>query len=180
MKKNHVHSKGAWIVHTNYGIGQIKGIDVKDISGEETHYYRIKAKDSTFWIPVDQLDGELLRPVSTQQEIQQAVAVLQKPPQEMSSNYKVRQQRIQKARIRNTPKAMARVIRDLRARRRKKGPLNTTERSAYQTFKQRLIEEWAVVTGNGVEKVTLKIDQLLNQPTKADEQSSIAKERVAA
>jgi RNA polymerase-interacting CarD/CdnL/TRCF family regulator len=165
MGNTSAYSKGSWIVHTQYGIGQVKGIDVKDISGEETRYYRIKSNNSTFWIPIDQMDSETLRPLSTHEEIQLAIAALQRPPKEMSSNYKERQDHIRKAQMSNTPQAMARIIRDLRARRRNKGPLNTTERSAYRTFKQRLIEEWAVVMGYKTEKVTSKIDGLLNPQT---------------
>ena len=165
MEKNGTYEKGMWLVHTQYGIGKIKGIDVKDISGEDTRYYRIKTNNSTFWIPVDQMDSEELRPLSTQEEIQLAIATLQKPPKEMSSNYKERQKNIQNARIRNTPQSMARVVRDLRERRRNKGPLNTTERSAYHTLKERLIEEWSMVTGHRIEKITSKVDSLLNPQT---------------
>jgi RNA polymerase-interacting CarD/CdnL/TRCF family regulator len=111
------------------------------------------------------MDSEVLRPLSTQEEIQLAIVALKKPPKEMSSNYKERQQRIHKAQTRNTPQSMARIIRDLRELRRKKGPLNATERSAYRTLKQRLIEEWAMVTDNKIEKVTSKLDDLLNPQT---------------
>lgn len=165
METNHSYSKGTWIVHTQYGIGKIIGIDIKDISGEETRYFRIKSNNSTFWIPTDQMDSEVLRPLSTQEEIQLAIAALQKPPKEMSSNYKERQLRIHKAQTRNTPQSMARIIRDLRELRRKKGPLNATERSAYRTLKHRLIEEWAMVTDNKIEKVTSRLDDLLNPQT---------------
>ena len=165
METNCTYSEGTWIVHTQYGIGQVKGIDIKDISGEEARYYRVKTNNSTFWIPTDQMDNETLRPLSTQEEIQLAIVALQRPPKEMSSNYKERQQRIHKAQLRNTPQSMARIIRDLRELKRKKGPLNTTERSAYITLKQRLIEEWAIVTGHRIEKVTSRIDDLLNPQT---------------
>lgn len=162
MEKAHVYLTGDWIVHSQYGPGQIKGVDVKDISGEETNYYKIKANNSTFWVPVDQMDSKLLRPLSTPEEIQQAITALQKPPQEMSSNYKMRQIRIQKAQDRNTPKAIARIIRDLRAYRRKMGVLNSTERSAFRALKQQLIEEWALVTDTKNENVAMQLDNLLD------------------
>ena len=156
------YSKGDWIVHSLYGIGQIKGVDTKGISGEETHYYRIKATDSTFWVPVDQMDSEVLRPLSTPEEIQQAIAALQKPAKEMSPNYKTRQSRIRRVQDRNTPRAIARLIRDLRAYQREKGALNKTERSAYRTLRQRLVEEWAIVVGSKAEKIAPELDHLLN------------------
>jgi RNA polymerase-interacting CarD/CdnL/TRCF family regulator len=162
MEEAHVYSEGDWIVHSRYGIGRIKGVETKSISGEETHYYRIKTTDSTFWIPVDQMDSELLRPLSTPKEIQKAIAALQKPPEAMSSNYKMRQMRIQKAQSRNTPKAIARIIRDLRAYRRKMGVLNSTERSAFRSLKKQLVEEWAIVTDINTEKAASKFEILLD------------------
>lgn len=162
MEETRVYLEGDWIVHSQYGIGRIKGVEVKNISGEETRYHKIKTTDSIFWMPVDQMNNEMLRPLSTPEEIQQAIAALQKPPEEMSSNYKIRQLRIQKAQSRNTPRAIAQIIRDLRAYRRKMGVLNSTERSAFRSLKQQLVEEWAIVTDTKTENIALKLDNLLN------------------
>jgi hypothetical protein len=90
----------------------------------------------------------------------------------MSDNYKTRQSRIQRVQTRNTPRATARLIRDLRARQREKGALNKTERSAFRTLKERLVEEWAIVSGTKAEKVTSKLNNLLNpHQASADGQS---------
>ena len=183
MEEIREYSKGDWIVHSHYGIGQIKGIDKKGISGEETRYYRIQTTDSTFWMPVDQMDSEILRPLSSPAEIQKAVAALQKPAKEMSSNYKTRQSRIRDVQDRNTPRAIARLIRDLRARQREKGALNKTERSAFRTLKQRLVEEWAIVTDAKSEKIASKLDNLLNPNATAAEgqnNGSQAQEKITA
>ena len=163
MQETHVYSEGDWIAHSHYGIGQVQGIEVKEISGEENRYYSVKTKDNMyFWIPVDQIDGEVLRPLSTEQEIEQAIETLERPPKEMSSNYKTRQSRIRNTKLLNTPKAIARLIRDLRAHRRQKGVFNKTEHSAFRTLRQRLAEEWAIVTGLQKEKVESRLDTLLD------------------
>lgn len=159
------YSEGDWIVHANFGVGQFKGIEVKTISSKETRYWRIQTIDSTFWMPVNQLDSELFRPLASPEEIQQAIASLQRPPIEMSSDFRIRQLRIQDVRIRNTPDGIARLIRDLRARQRDKGMLNMDERSALLTLKKRLVEEWAIVTGSRTEIVVTKLDTLLNTRT---------------
>jgi CarD family transcriptional regulator len=175
MEEAHTYATEEWIVHSQFGIGQIKGVDVKGISGEETSYFRIKTTDSTFWVPVDQMNSEVLRPLSTPEEIQQAIAALQNPPEEMSSNYKIRQIRIRKARIRNTPKAIALLIRDLKALQREKGILNSTERSAFRTLKQRLVEEWSLVTGTKTDKIALTLENLLNQRQPATDRKTNVK-----
>ena len=74
MAEAYPYSEGDWIVHFHFGIGQIDGVDVKDISGEEKRYCRIQATDCTFWVPVDQMDGDLVRPLATPKEIKQAIA----------------------------------------------------------------------------------------------------------
>lgn len=157
-----MYSIGSWIVHAYYGVGQIKDVEVKSISGEETPYFRIQSSDSTFWVPVDQVDSEIIRPLSTSTEIREAVVILQKEPETMSSNYKARQSRIQKVRLRNTPKAIARLIRDLRARRREKNGLNNTERTAFGGLKQRFIEEWAIVVGKEAGEVESRLNMILD------------------
>lgn len=169
MEDAHIYTKGEWIVHSQYGIGQIKGIDEKEISGEKSRYFRVKTTDSTFWVPVDKIDSEAIRPLSTAEEIQQAIDALQKPPEAMSSNFKVRQKRIRQAQIRNTPRAIARLLRDLRARRRQKGILNSSERSAFRSLRQQLVEEWALVKGIKTETAASKIDILLDPDRAATE-----------
>jgi len=162
MEETRMYSKEDWIVHSQFGIGQIKGIDVKNISGEDANYYRIKTTNSTFWMPVEQMESDVLRPLSTPEEIEQAIIILKEPPVEMSSNYKIRQNRIRQVRIQNTPEAIAELIRDLRAHRREKGVLNSSERSAFRALKQRFVEEWSLVTDTNTEKVATKLDKLLN------------------
>ncbi len=164
MEDSHAYSNDEWIVHSHYGVGQISGIETKSISGEETRYYRVKTSESTFWVPVDQMDSDVLRPLATKEEIQEAVVALQEPAQEMSSNSKVRQSRIQTVRADNTPKAIAELIRDLRARKRDKGVLYSSERSAFQTLSQRLVQEWAIVMGESPIKISAELDRLLDIP----------------
>ena len=80
----------------------------------------------------------------------------------MSPNYKMRQIRIRRVQEQNTPRAVARLVRDLKALQRAKGPLNQAERSAFRNLRQRLVEEWVVVTGEKAKQVDAKIDDLLN------------------
>jgi len=157
------YSKGDWVVHTFYGVGRIKGTEIKAISGEKTRYYRIESSDCTYWIPVDEMDTELMRPLSTSTEIEEAIAALKREPKEMSSNHTIRKSRIQRVKLKNSPQATARLIRDLRARQKAKGALNQNERSAFKSLKQQLAEEWAVVSGTKTEKTISTVDHLLQR-----------------
>jgi RNA polymerase-interacting CarD/CdnL/TRCF family regulator len=161
MAASETYAPGDWIVHAHYGVGRIEGIETKNISGEDTRYYRVITNESTFWVPVDQMDSELIRPLSSIADIEDVIAALQKPAKVMSSNAKVRQSRIHKVRMGNEPVDIARLIRDLKARQRDKGILYATERSAFITLKQQLVREWAIVTDTETEAITAEIDGLL-------------------
>ena len=181
MEESHGYSEGDWIVHSHFGVGQIEGAEVKHISGEETRYYKIKTTNSTFWVPVNQMDSEVLRPLATPEEIQQAIATLKKPAEEMSSNTKIRQSRIQSVRIGNTPRAIAQLIRDLRARKRDKGILYSSERSAFRTLRERLVQEWAIVMGAKAEDIAAELDKLLDTPhAPADEEKPLEPDAIDA
>jgi len=162
MNASHIYAEEDWLAHSYYGIGQIKGIEAKGISGASVDYFRIQTTDSTFWVPVDQMDSEKMRPVSTLAEIQLAIAILQRPPQEMSPDHKVRKTRIQRVQLQNTLEDIARLIRDLRARQRDKGKYNLDENNAVRTLRQRLVDEWSVITGKNAENFTSSLDALLD------------------
>ncbi|MFN2134307.1 MAG: CarD family transcriptional regulator [Candidatus Promineifilaceae bacterium] len=163
MDSSHVIGEGHWIAHAYYGIGRIMATETKCISGEDTQYFRVQTADSTYWVPTDQIDSEMLRPICSDDELRQAIEILQRPPQEMSSNHVARNNRIQRVTLQNSPNGVARLVRDLRARQRQKGALNLKESSAYKSLKKRLIDEWAVVKGINAEKAGQRLDDMLEE-----------------
>jgi RNA polymerase-interacting CarD/CdnL/TRCF family regulator len=162
MNASHIYAVEDWLAHSVFGIGQIKGIEVKDISGASIDYFRIQTTDSTFWVPVDRMDSEKMRPVSTPEEFRLVIAILQRPPKEMSPDHQVRKTRIQRVQHQNMPEDIARLIRDLRARQRDKGKYSLDENKAGRMLRQRLADEWSVITGKNVETVTSSLDALIN------------------
>lgn len=163
MTSTYAYAEKDWLVHSHYGIGQVKGIEVKGISGADVHYFRIETTDSTYWVPVDQMDNEKMRPLSSPEEFELAVEILARPANEMSSDHNARKNRIRSVNLLNTPEDTARLIRDLRARQLKRGELNLDESTAMRALKQRLVDEWSLVTGKKVDKITSQLDELLEQ-----------------
>jgi len=80
----------------------------------------------------------------------------------MASDHKMRKSDIRRIQLLNTPEDMARLIRDLRARQRERGELGQEELNAMRALKQRLVEEWSVITGEKKDQVALRIDELLD------------------
>ena len=63
MAKSPTFSKGEWIVHHYYGVGQVKGIEKKVLDGSKVAYYRVKTRNSQYWVPVESEDNSRLRPL---------------------------------------------------------------------------------------------------------------------
>ncbi len=162
MNASHIYAVEDWLAHSYYGIGKIKGIEVKDISGASVDYFRIQTTDSTYWVPVNRMDSEKMRPVSTLAEFRLVIAILQRPPKAMSADHKVRKTYMERVQNQNLPEEMARLMRDLRARQRDKGVFQLDENNAIRTLKQRLADEWSVITGETIENATSNLDALLD------------------
>jgi CarD family transcriptional regulator len=163
------YARGDWIVHPHYGVGRIEDIERICISEQENTYYRIKSDSTVFWIPVDQMDNEneQIRPITEEACFREAVEELNKSPKKMASNLGKRKSRIRSVTHTNNPIETARLIRDLRERRRDKGGLNQSERQALRSLTKRFLQEWAVCRGLTLERSRDNFDELLEKRRQA-------------
>ncbi len=152
-----------WIVHRHYGIGQVKAVETKAIGEEETTYYKIEAhNDSTIWVPVNS-EAELLRPAASEDEFGEVVQVLKRPSRKMSVHFQARVAHIHKVSREGNPVMLARAVRDLWARRSRRGQLSNTEESAWRRLVNRLIAEWSVSMGLDETQANQKLYNLLEE-----------------
>ena len=163
------YARGDWIVHPHYGVGLIKDIERISISDQENTYYRIRSDSTVFWIPVDQMDNEneQIRPITEEARFREAVEELNRSPKKMASNLNQRKSRIRSVTDANNPIETARLIRDLRERRRAKRGLNQSERQALRSLTKRFLQEWAVCRGLTLERSRDKFDELLEKHRQA-------------
>jgi len=168
----HTFAPGDWIVHRHYGIGQVKAIETKAIGEEETTYYKIDAhNDSTIWAPVTS-EEELLRPVASEEEFAEVLQVLQRPSRKMNSHFQTRVARIREVSREGNPVKLARTVRDLWARRSRRGQLSNTEESHWRRLTDRLIAEWTVSMGMDETQVNQEMYNLLEENALATASSS--------
>jgi RNA polymerase-interacting CarD/CdnL/TRCF family regulator len=147
MAQQAAHSNGDWLVHQYYGVGQLKGKETKNIGGEESTYFRLEMNSSTIYIPEDKLDSETFRPVASQSAMQEVKEILARPPKKMAQNFNTRKSLIKQVMTENSLIGLARMIRDLSGRRKRRKTLSKTEDSALRTLTDRLLAEWAVAAG---------------------------------
>ncbi len=169
METTHMYAVEDWLVHAHYGIGQIKDVEEKCISGAEVQYFKIQTSDSTYWVPVDQIDSDTMRPIATREEFELAINVLRCPPEEMSSDHIVRKNRMRGVLRENSPQEIACLIRDMQARKNAKGSYSLDETNVLRTLRQRLIEEWGLVMAQKTAGIETTLDSLLEQGETANE-----------
>jgi RNA polymerase-interacting CarD/CdnL/TRCF family regulator len=151
---------GDWVVHVNYGVGQVKDLEKKRISGKDTLYYRVKGQSGTFWFPVKNADNERIRPVVSKRRLQKAIRALGDRPQKMDESHKKRQTRIKEVRSEGSLVSTACLVRDLSYSEAEK-ELSVTEQNALEELKKSLVMEWSVVSKIEPEEVRTRLDQKL-------------------
>ena len=160
-------SKGEWIVHLYHGIGQIKGVEKKQLNGKERKYYRVKTHNSVFWVPVEKADSDRIRLLTSKTKFRKALQVLKRPPRELSSNHLERKSLIWEAKKDGSVEPMLRIVRDLTAR-QTQSKLNTTEKRALDGFKDRLLLEWAASMGIELDEARQRLEKRLQPLESAD------------
>jgi len=137
-------TKGDWIVHAHYGVGQVKRKEKKVFDGEKQTFFRVKTFNGVYWLPLSRSDVDHIRPIATKNQIKRALRLIRKAPKKLPKDYKKRGQEISVV-LRDValyPKV--RMIRDLYARKRTK-KLNYSEGDALEKMRNLFIDEWALV-----------------------------------
>jgi RNA polymerase-interacting CarD/CdnL/TRCF family regulator len=83
-----IYAMGDWIVHRHYGVGQVMDIEKKKLNKKVKRFYKIRTKDSTFWLPVKNAKNSRVDPLPSRYKVEKAIKLLKQPPLEMSRNYK--------------------------------------------------------------------------------------------
>jgi CarD family transcriptional regulator len=154
------YSIGDQIVHNYYGVGKITDIVTKVLSGKECEYYRVEAINSIYFVPVNNADNDRIRPLTTDEHLEQVLSVLQADPDEMADDYKKRRKRIKSVRASGSLVPMAQLIRDMYFR-RSVGKLTDAESRALDQVEERMIQEWAVCEQISPDEARLRMMEMI-------------------
>lgn len=155
-------SKGDWIVHLHYGVGQVKSVERKQIGDQKLSYYRAETANSTFWVPVEAPDSERVRPVASRYKMRKAINILKESPLALADDHNERKRQINEAMAQISIDSGATLLRDLSAR-QASHKLNPTEEKALDQFASNFILEWSVATDTAIEKIRDKFQVLLHE-----------------
>ena len=106
---------GEWVVHSHYGFGQIKDIEVKPIHGEPTECSMVRVKDGTFQFPIDPVENPRIRPAASQETIRRVIKNLRQKPSHLEKDEQYWTQQIKKVPLHGDLLTISQQIRDLSA-----------------------------------------------------------------
>ena len=155
-------SKGNWIVHCHYGIGQIKKVEKKRLDGQLNRFYKVQTDESTFWVPADQTDYERVRHLATNREIRRAINILKKPPQIIEDDHKERKAWIEKISANYSITSVATIVRELNAWKKIK-KLNSSDQKTLDRNRRLLLQEWSLIEGISIDEAHEKLKSILNK-----------------
>ncbi len=154
--------KGDWVSHLQYGVGQVEGKEKKSLSGESQEYYKVNTRNGVYWIPIDNLDSDRIRPVVSEKNLQKAISILESPAEMMDSKHTVRKKRIDEVTEEGDLLGFCELLRDLHGK-RAGGKLNTTEQRAHTTIKKKIAAEWSATREITVKEANKEINKLLRK-----------------
>lgn len=159
-------SKGDWIVHAYYGVGQIKSIENKIMGDTSSRYYKVEARNSTFFVPVKNTENDRIRPVASKTMLQKAINALKADPVDMENDHNQRKRQISEMLNDCSLLATAELIRDLLGRRRQHR-LNDHEESTLSQISHRLVREWSISCDISMEEAQQKFEDTINKASPA-------------
>jgi RNA polymerase-interacting CarD/CdnL/TRCF family regulator len=155
------YSIGDRIVHSSYGIGQIKKIEEKRIHEELGLCFQVETKDGAhWWFPRNTAANPRIRPLSSKKLLHRSQIELQKPVNDLDPDKSIWRQRLAEVRVSNDLIAITQLVRDLTILRTQRR-LNHAEGDALRHFKARLVSEWAAIMKIDIEIIQTEIEQSL-------------------
>jgi CarD family transcriptional regulator len=162
MSSDLIYDVGDWIVHNAYGVGQIKSIEKRPVHGEKVKTFKVKTKNATYWLPVQEADNSRIRRVVNKRKLRRAMRALRSKPEEMAENYKSRNAFIREVFQDGSFLKLARLLRDVLALREHKA-LNMTEKDAVEKITERFAREYAVCYDVPLTDARRKINETIQE-----------------
>ncbi|WHY65373.1 CarD family transcriptional regulator [Neobacillus sp. SuZ13] len=148
MEVDYLFQIGDNIVYPMHGVGIIKAIEEKEISGEKQQYYVIKMLigNMQVMIPTGKILSSRIRPVTDIIELKQIINIFHHGESDRllpwKQRYRVNTDKIKTGKIQECTE----VVRDL-MRMKKEKALNTSEKKMLDTAHEFLISELGLING---------------------------------
>lgn len=161
--ENMLFAAGDLVVYPSHGVGQITAIETQEIAGHTLSVFVVTFdKDRmTLRVPVAKVKASGLRKLSTQKEIEAALAKLRGRSRAKRTMWSRRAQEYQAKIASGDPASIAEVVRDL-FRNSSQPEQSYSERQIYQAALDRLVREVAAVESIDELTATQRVEELLS------------------
>lgn len=132
---------GDMVMHWNYGLGQITGMEERIVTGRTQLYYVLRVKDLSIWVPADKMAGDRMRLPTSARSFKKLLGELGGSAEELSDDRRERKVQLHAKMSSGTAVSICQVLRDLTNRELKR-PLNDDDRATFERARSMLVGEW--------------------------------------
>lgn len=153
--------EGDTVMHWTYGLGQILGVEERDLFGSKNLYYAVRVHDlMTVWVPSDAELQHRLRPPTSKAGFKELQAILSNPGEPLPDDRHERRTRLLEYLGESSTQSLCRIISGLHAY-QKVRPLNESDKSILKQSRSALLGEWEYVLSVTTAQATLELSHLL-------------------
>ena len=153
--------EGDTVMHWTYGLGQIIGLEERDLFGSKTIYYAVRVRDMTVWVPSDaELRHRLRSPIS-KSGFKELLAILSNPGETLPDDRLERRTRLLALLRDGRTQSLCRIISGLHAY-RKVRPLNDSDQNILKQARTALLGEWEFVLSLTPAQAELELHRVLS------------------
>ena len=159
---------GKWLVHHQFGVGEIKDIVEKGLGEDRKTFYKVQTKKNTYWLPVGEEENDRVEPLRNKKDFKATLEILATKPEKIATSHKSRQKEIQERWKEGSLESRTRLMRDLNGLLNRK-TLNFNERQTLKRIQTQFIDEWLLVDPNLDRKEAKKrVQEALTKSSKKD------------
>jgi len=159
---------GDKVAYPPHGVGVVEGIEERELEGKKVVYYRISliGKNMSILIPKETVESSGIRPVLSEEEIEELFKFLSEVPTNISDKWTVRHRlNVDRLKTGNVME-LATVVRNLSYRSKEK-ELSYSEKRMFDEAFSKLAEEIALSLGEPVKKIKQRMRKILREVRKA-------------
>ena len=160
--------EGDWIVHREFGAGQVGKLVELKLGGEPRKYHKLKTSGADLWLPLDNCTSEWLRPLIDPSEFKKALKEISKPPADLPDNAATRKIYLAETTALSSPVEIGKVLRDLNGWRKQTNGLSGNELTVWKQFRTIFLAEWQATTGITLADAEKKLLALLEKSRPSD------------
>jgi RNA polymerase-interacting CarD/CdnL/TRCF family regulator len=136
--------EGDTVMHWTYGLGQILGVEERDLFGATNIYYAVRVHDLTVWVPSDAGLQQRLRAPTSKAGFKELQDILSNPGEPLPEDRKERKALLLETIGERSTQSLCRIISALHAFQKVK-PLNDSDKNILKQSRNALLGEWEYV-----------------------------------